>query len=244
MDSGIHLEHSWIRSSQRLRSCIYFLLYPCYYATLPLYYAILLFRGFPVPTPCTEKQARQQQDPSLRRGLHHKVSHVPSNAAVPLLTVSLVFSATDTGPDQGLLVVQDGQDTKDDGCTCLKLDIHQALRHGFADVLKVHGGPLDKASDSDDGVEWRGGSGGLRRGLGLGRCLGLRGSLLGGRGVVDEGEEVGGGCEHGRGGVGGLDLAGLDESVARDVRHDASHLLRPGLTSCTPEEARSCLRRS
>lgn len=145
-----------------------------------LRYAILLFRGFPVPTPCTEKQARQQQDPSLRRGLHNKVSHVPSNAAVPLLTVSLVFSATDTGPDQGLLVVQDGQDTKDDGCTCLKLDVHQALRHGFADVLKVHGGPLDKASDSDDGVEWRGGSGGLRRGLGLGRCLGLRCSLLGG----------------------------------------------------------------
>lgn len=75
----------------------------------------------------------------------------------------------------------------------------------------MHGGPLDKASDSDDGVEWGGGRGGLRRGLGLGR------GLLGGRGVVDEGEEVGGGCEHGGRGVGGLGLAGLDESVRRQA---------------------------
>lgn len=120
----------------------------------------------------------------------------------------LVFSATDAGPDQGLLVVQDGQDAKDDGCTRLELDIHQALGHSFANVLKVHGGPLDKASDSDDGVKWGGGRGGLRRGLGL------RGRVLGGRGVVDEREEVGGGCEHGGRGVGGLGLAGLDEPVA------------------------------
>lgn len=124
--------------------------------------------------------------------------------------MALVFSATDAGPDQGLLVVQDGQDAKDDGCTSLELDVHQALGHGLADVLKVHGGPLDKASDRDDGVERGGGRGGLRRGLGLGLGCGL----LGGRGVVDEGEEVGGGCEHGGRGVGGLGLAGLDESVA------------------------------
>lgn len=154
--------------------------------------------------------------------------------------MSLVLTATDAGPDQGLFVVQDGQDAKDDGCTCLELDIHQALRHGFADVLKVHGGPLDKASDSDDGVEWGGGRGGLRRGLGLGR------GLLGGRGVVDEGEEVGGGCEHGGRGVGGLGLTGLDESVRRQAYPLTYHLIRItcSLTFCRREEARSCLRRS
>lgn len=65
----------------------------------------------------------------------------------------LVFSAADTGPDQGLLVVQDGQDAKDDGCAGLELDIHQALGDGLADVLKVHGGTLDEAADGDDGVK-------------------------------------------------------------------------------------------
>lgn len=139
---------------------------------------LLLSRGFPFPSPCTEKQARRRQDPSPRRGLEHKsVMFQTSADSRGPLTVSLVVTATDSGPDQGLLFVQDGEDAKDDGCTCLELDVHQALRHGFANVLKVHGGSLDKASDSDDGVEWGGG-----RGRGLGRGLGL----LGGRGVVDE----------------------------------------------------------
>lgn len=33
---------------------------------------LLLSRGFPFPSPCTEKQARRRQDPSPRRGLQHK----------------------------------------------------------------------------------------------------------------------------------------------------------------------------
>lgn len=71
------LEHSWVRSSQ---GYVYAstLLYP---AILPLYLSattpypattLLLSRGFPFPTPCTEKQARRRQDPSPRRGLHQK----------------------------------------------------------------------------------------------------------------------------------------------------------------------------
>lgn len=128
----------------------------------------------------------------------------------------LVFSAADTGPDQGLLVVQDGQDAKDDGCAGLELDIHQALGDGLADVLKVHGGTLDEAADGDDGVK---GGGGRARGLGLGGLgLGLGGGLLGGGGIVDEGEEVGGGREHGGGGVGGLGLAGLDDPAVTSAQ--------------------------
>lgn len=117
--------------------------------------------------------------------------------------MSLVFSAPDAGPEQGLLVVQDCQDTKDDGRAGLELDVHQPLRHGLADVLKVHGGALDEAADGDDGVKGGGGCGRGRR-LGLGSGLGLGGA-------VDEGEQVGAGGEHGGGGVGGLGLAGLDE---------------------------------
>lgn len=63
----------------KLRSCIYFL-FILYYpllmlrrlsASTPIRYATTI-RGFPFPTPCTEKQARQQPDPSPRRGLHKK----------------------------------------------------------------------------------------------------------------------------------------------------------------------------
>lgn len=131
----------------------------------------------------------------------NKISKQPPPGST--LTVSLVFSAPDAGPEQGLLVVQDCQDTKDDGRAGLELDVHQPLRHGLADVLKVHGGALDEAADGDDGVKGGGGCGRGRR-LGLASGLGLGGA-------VNEGEQVGAGGEHGGGGVGGLGLAGLDE---------------------------------
>lgn len=74
------LFRAWLDTIQsKLRSCIYFL-FILYYpllmlrrlsASTPIRYATTI-RGFPFPTPCTEKQARQQPDPSPRRGLHKK----------------------------------------------------------------------------------------------------------------------------------------------------------------------------
>lgn len=52
-----------------------------------------------------------------------------------------------------LLVVEHGQDAKDDGDADVELDAHEALGGGVGNVLKVHGLALDEHADGDDGVK-------------------------------------------------------------------------------------------
>eukprot|EP00429_Kryptoperidinium_foliaceum_P066428 CAMPEP_0176074664 /NCGR_PEP_ID=MMETSP0120_2-20121206/37313_1 /TAXON_ID=160619 /ORGANISM="Kryptoperidinium foliaceum, Strain CCMP 1326" /LENGTH=210 /DNA_ID=CAMNT_0017408359 /DNA_START=38 /DNA_END=666 /DNA_ORIENTATION=- len=52
-----------------------------------------------------------------------------------------------------LLLIQTAQDAIDDGSVVLEVEIHDALRHSFADVLKMHRLALDEATDADDAVE-------------------------------------------------------------------------------------------
>ncbi|KAI9053454.1 hypothetical protein LZ554_002412 [Drepanopeziza brunnea f. sp. 'monogermtubi'] len=98
-----------------------------------------------------------------------------------------------------LLLVQHGQQSKDQRDASVELDAHQALGDGIGDVLKVHGLALDQDADGDDGVE--GARGGGRLALGVEG----EGGQVGGAGA----EEVAG-AEGGGGGT--LDLGGREES--------------------------------
>lgn len=69
---------------------------------------------------------------------------------------------------QRLILVQCGEDAKNNGGAGVHLETHECVRDGIADVLEVHGGTLDEDSDGDDGVERLAG-GGCRGGCG-GRC--------------------------------------------------------------------------
>lgn len=122
----------------------------------------------------------------------------------PIRTVTLVPVSTEPGPLQRLVIRQRGQHPENDGYTGVQLDAHQAMRHGVTDVLKVHGGALDEASDGDRCAE------GTRRcgGGGLFWCGRLRGGVRG-----EEVDEVGGRCAKEGGGVdGGLGLGASDQS--------------------------------
>ncbi len=116
----------------------------------------------------------------------------------PVLAV-VVALAVDAGAGEGLRVVEDGEDAKDDGDARVELDAHEAVRDGLGNVLKVHRVALDEDADGDDGVKRRRG-GGARRGGEVGRRGGeeevaSRGAA--GRGGLD----LGGGVEAGGGGV-------------------------------------------
>jgi hypothetical protein len=52
--------------------------------------------------------------------------------------MSLVTLPSHTGPLQSLVFRQTRQDTKDDWCSGIQLNPHQAMRDGVANVLKVH----------------------------------------------------------------------------------------------------------
>lgn len=74
--------------------------------------------------------------------------------------------AVNAGAGFGLVVVEDGQDAKDDGDTGVELDAHEAVGDGVGNVLEVHGLALDEDADGDDGV--KGSSGGAAGGEGGG----------------------------------------------------------------------------
>ena len=102
-----------------------------------------------------------------------------------------------------LLIIQHRQQAENQRHAGVELHAHEARRHGVSDVLEVHGLAFYEHADGDDGVEGLGG-GGVAWGAGLGQ-----GGEVGGGGAEEVSCAEGGG----RGGSGGLDLGGGEESV-------------------------------
>jgi len=100
---------------------------------------------------------------------------------------------THSRPHESLFLVQDRQQSEDQGNARIQLHAHEALGNAIGNVFKVHGFALDETADGDDGIEGGGGAG--RGGLG-----GEGGEIGGGAA-----EEVAGGEG---GGLRGLDLGG------------------------------------
>lgn len=67
----------------------------------------------------------------------------------------VVAVGRDAGASLGLLVVEDGQDAKDDGDARVELNAHEAMRDSIRNVLKVHGLALDQNANGNNGVESR-----------------------------------------------------------------------------------------
>ena len=74
--------------------------------------------------------------------------------------------AVDARAGLGLILIEDGEDAKDDGDVGVELDAHEAVDGGVGNVLEVHGLALDEHTDGDDGVE------GAARAGGSGCCGG------------------------------------------------------------------------
>ena len=73
----------------------------------------------------------------------------------PILTVIMTFVLTlsNSGPDQSLILLESGENAKDDGNASIELDAHEAVGDGFGDELKVHRFAFDQDADCDHRVE-------------------------------------------------------------------------------------------
>lgn len=86
----------------------------------------------------------------------------------PLLGLISICISSPTGSRPGLLLVQDGQDTENDGnalwsffgrkgrCLLLQLDLHETATDGLGNVFEMHRLTLDQDTDRDDGVDGAG----------------------------------------------------------------------------------------
>ncbi|QFZ29567.1 hypothetical protein EJF18_60077 [Clavispora lusitaniae] len=74
-----------------------------------------------------------------------------SSTPVLSMVVHLAFNKTSSG--FGSFVSKTGQNTKDHRDSELKVEFHQLVGDGVADVLKVHGGALDQNTNGDHGIK-------------------------------------------------------------------------------------------
>lgn len=114
------------------------------------------------------KRCMQQKEPGLLNlacGPSLTLDAQFDRSKTPILAV-VVATGSDTSAGLGLLVVQDGENAKDDRYTGVELYAHKAVRHSVGDVLEMHGLALDEDADGDDGVE------------GAARCFGGEGSQV------------------------------------------------------------------
>ena len=86
-----------------------------------------------------------------------------NSSQAPVLAM-IVATGRDAGASLCLLVVEDSEDTEDDGDAGVELDAHQAVGDGVRDVLEVHGLALDEDTDGDYGVKGTVGAGAGERG--------------------------------------------------------------------------------
>jgi hypothetical protein len=70
------------------------------------------------------------------------------------MIVPFVLSSAYTCTLQSLIVREGSQDAKDDGDTCVHLDLHESMRNTVTDVLEMHGCSLNKNTDGYNGVKW------------------------------------------------------------------------------------------
>lgn len=101
------------------------------------------------PSPSLRNRARSPL-PSLDPEFHG------SGAPVLPVVVALSLTAgatTDAGPREGLVLIQDGQQTEDERHAVVELDAHETMRDGLGNVLEVHGLALDQDADGDEGIE-------------------------------------------------------------------------------------------